>query len=563
MQAKSNKTFQKMKPFYIFTLLLFLVNSKIQAQFSNERPKLVVGIVVDQMRYDYLIRYHSKYSEGGFKKLMNQGFNCRNGHYNYVPTETAPGHASIYTGTTPAFHGIVANEWFEKGKSRYCVEDSTVSPVGSQSPNGARSPRNMIAPTIGDQLKLATNGQSKVFGVSIKDRGAILPAGHTANGAFWYDNLTGKFITSSFYMQALPQWLQKFNEQKNSDKYLTMQWETLLPISQYTESQADDNKYEQLLAGKEKPTFPYNLKEISTKMASGQFKQSPYEVIPYTPYGNTLVKDMAKEIITQEKLGKGNSTDLLAVSFSSTDLIGHAFGPQSIEVEDTYLRLDKDLEDLLAHLDKEVGKGNYVLFLSADHAGVYTPKYLTDLKIPSGYTKTKEHYKNLAAHLNKTFGEGKWIEHTADKEVYLNRTFIESKKANLAEIQEVVAAFMRNCEGIFEAITQNDLNKTEYTKGIKAMVQNANYHLRSPDVTIVHRSGWLDASWLKGGTSHGTPYNYDTQVPMLFYGWKIPQGKNTVRKVSITDIAATIATLLNMQLPDASNGEPIKEIFGE
>ncbi|NJO01750.1 MAG: alkaline phosphatase family protein [Bacteroidia bacterium] len=493
---------------------------------------------------------------------MNQGFVCRNAHYNYVPTETAPGHASIYTGTTPAYHGIVGNQWFENGKTRYCVEDSTVSTVGSQSTAGARSPRNMIAPTFGDQLKLTTNGQTRIYGVSLKDRGAILPAGHTANGAFWYDGLSGKFVTSSYYYKEMPTWAQQFNNRKPADQLLSGKWETLLPIAQYTESQADDNAYEQLLPTKEKPVFPYDLKLISEKASSGQIKMPAYDVLSSTPFGNTLVNQFAQELITQEKLGKALATDVLAVSFSSTDIVGHAFGPQSIEVEDTYLRLDKELEALLNHLDKEVGQGNYVLFLSADHGGVFTPKYLSKQKLPSGYLQIKTYMNNLKAHLNKKYGEGDWIAHSGDKEVYLNRALIQSKDIELEEVQETVADFIRNCEGIFGAYTAANLEEEEYTQGIRHLVQNAFFYPRSADVVITHRPGWLDEGWRRGGTSHGTGFNYDTQVPVLFYGWKIPQGKSTVRKVYITDIAATLAMLLNIQLADATTGEPIVEIFG-
>jgi predicted AlkP superfamily pyrophosphatase or phosphodiesterase len=547
----------------ILAALLLMMSHFAQAQLTNERAKLVVGVVVDQMRYDYLFRYYNKYGNGGFKRFLNQGFVCRNAHYNYVPTETAPGHASVYTGTTPAFHAIVGNEWYEQGKRRYCVEDSTVQSVGSESPNGARSPRNMQVTTLSDQLKLANNHLSKVYAISIKDRGSVLPGGHISNGSFWYDNLTGKFITSTFYMKALPKWMEKFNEQKHPEKYLRQKWETLLPLKDYTESQADDNHYEQKLPGKDKAIFPYNLKEMSEAISQRQLKSSPFELLPYTPFANTYVKDGAKVIITEERLGRGDFTDFLAVSFSSTDIIGHAFGVHSVEIEDTYLRLDKDLEDLFAHLDREVGDGNYMIFLTADHAAVHTPKYMMDLKIPAGYADVKKHTENLKKHLNTLYGEGEWVEYGMDKEIYLNRKLIQEKKINLAEIQDHTAKFMRNCEGIFETVTASDLEKHEYTQGIKSMVQKAYFHKRSPDVTLIYNSGWLDASWLKGGTSHGTPYHYDTHVPMLFYGWKIPKGKNTARKVQITDLVTTVALLLNLQLPDGMGGEPILEIFGE
>lgn len=549
-----------MKTYFVLIICFFQV-VLLQAQAPNEHPKLVVGIVVDQMRQDYLFRYYDKYGSGGFKRLMNQGFMCRNAHYNYVPTETAPGHASIYTGTTPAHHGIVANEWFEAGKRRYCAEDSTVTAIGSTNPAGARSPRNMVVPTFGDLLKLSNNGKTRVFGVSLKDRGAILPAGHTANGAFWYDGLSGKFITSSYYMKELPVWAQKFNDQKWADQYLSKNWETLLPIAQYTESQSDDNNYEQLLPSKQKPTFPYNLKEISTQATKGQLKTPTYDILTSTPFGNTIVNQFAQLMAKEENLGKTAFTDVLAISFSSTDIIGHAFGPQSIEVEDTYLRLDQEIESLLNFLDQQVGAGNYVLFLSADHGGVYTPRYLQDTKLPGGYLQMKKHFEDLKKHLQTKYGEGEWIANSGDKEVYLNSSLIQSKKLNLREVQAEVAQFMRTREGIYDAFTAYQMEQENYTQGVRQLVQNAHYHRRSPDVVMTHQSGWLSEGWQRGGTSHGTPFAYDTQIPVLFYGWKIPVGKSTVRKVNITDIAPTVSMLLNTQLADGTTGQPILEIF--
>jgi predicted AlkP superfamily pyrophosphatase or phosphodiesterase len=552
-----------MKFFRQFIILITFIQlagyQLVMAQI--ERPKLVVGIVIDQMRVDYLYRFYDKYGEGGFKRLLKQGFHCKNAHYNYVPTETAPGHASVYTGTTPANHGIVANDWFENGKKMYCVNDSTQTPVGSKTGVGNISPRNLLATTITDQLRLATNFKSKTYGISLKDRGAVLPAGHTANGAFWYDNTSGKFITSTYYYQELPPWVQKFNERKLADKYLKETWNPLLAIEKYTESSSDDNAYEQILPGKTKPTFPYNLKEMSEQMAKGQLKRSPFELLPITPYGNTLVKELAIATLLDEKLGKGQTTDFLAVSFSSTDIIGHAFGINSIEIQDTYLRLDKDLEEFLEILDREIGEDNYLVFLTADHAGANTPRFLTDNKLPGGYMSIKKCVQSLETYLNSVYGQDAWVSYGSDKEIYLNRKLIAQKKLDLAEFQTTVANYLRDCEGVLDAFIAQDLERQEYTAGLRQFVQLGYYYRRSPDVTLVHKPGWLDNYWGKGGTTHGTPFGYDTHVPILFYGWKIPKGKTTIRRVAITDIAPTLTMLLNVQMPTSATGEPIKEIF--
>jgi predicted AlkP superfamily pyrophosphatase or phosphodiesterase len=542
-----------------FAIFYLTDNQRVIAQI--ERPKLIVGIVVDQMRVDYLYRYYEKFGEGGFKRLLKQGFHCRNAHYNYVPTETGPGHASIYTGTTPAMHGIVANNWYENYKPMYCAADSTVQTLGSKTGSGQMSPRNMFATTISDQLKLATNQKSKVIGISLKDRGAIFPAGHSANAAYWYDQTSGKFISSNYYFNSLPAWVEKFNEKKLADKYLKETWNTLLPIDKYTESSADDNAYEQLLPGKTKPIFPYNLKEMSDLMTKGQMKRSPYELIPLTPYGNTIVKEMALAALVEEKLGQGNVPDLLAISFSSTDIIGHSFGINSIEVEDTYLRLDKNLEELFEMLDRSVGEDNYLVFLSADHAGANNPKYSQDQKLPGGFVNIRGCAQSLETYLNTLYGQDFWVSHTDSKEIYLNRKLLIQKKVDIEEMQKDIINYLRGCEGIFDAYAASDLEEEDYSQGIKEMVQNGYYHQRSPDVTIIYKPGYLENYWNKGGTSHGSPYNYDTQVPILWYGWKIPKGKSTIRRVQITDIAPTLAMLLNIQIPSSSNGEVIKELF--
>ena len=364
-------------PLALASISLSAQNKKTVANTNLPRPKLVVGIVVDQMRWDYLYRFYNRYSAGGFKRMLNEGFSAENNLIDYIPTVTAAGHSSIYTGTGPAIHGIAGNDFIIQatGKSMYCTEDSTVQTVGSTSTAGKMSPRNLLTTTITDELRLATNFKSKVIGIAIKDRGGILPAGHTANAAYWFDDKNGDWITSTYYMKDLPQWVKDFNAKRLPETYLKQDWNTLYPISTYTQSTPDDSKYEGLFAGAQAPTFPI---KTSTMYKNG------WGVIRTTPYGNSLSIDLAEAAIKAEQMGKGEYTDFLALSLSSTDYVGHQFGVNAVETEDTYLRLDKDLAAFFNYLDTNVGKGQYTVFLTADHGAAHNPTFLKDHEIPAG-----------------------------------------------------------------------------------------------------------------------------------------------------------------------------------
>ncbi len=310
-----------------------------QTAKSNSKPKLVVGIVVDQMRYDYLTRFESKFGNGGFNRMISEGFNCKNNHFNYVPTYTGPGHTSIYTGTTPKYHGIISNNWYDKSTKEtvYCAGDDTVASVGTDNKAGKMSPHRMQTTSFADENRLFTQGRGKTIGISLKDRGAILPAGHTANAAYWFHGRDeGSWISSSFYMNELPKWVSDFNTSEAAESYLKV-WNTLYEISTYTESGTDENNFEGGFKGKDKATFPYDLAALSKDNRG-------FDILKATPYGNSLTTDFAIAAIKAEELGQDDITDVLTVSFSSTDYVGHNFGVNSKEVEDTYIRLDKDIE---------------------------------------------------------------------------------------------------------------------------------------------------------------------------------------------------------------------------
>ncbi len=543
-----------MKFKFLFILIsLFLVISCCKNE-RPKKPKLVVGIVIDQMRYDYLTRYYTRYSDDGFKRLINNGFSLENAHYNYIPTYTAVGHSSIYTGTTPSEHGIISNNWYDKflKKSIYCVDDSTYKTVGNNTKNGQKSPKRLYTTTITDQLHLAQNMKGKTIGISIKDRSAILPAGHTANAAYWYDG--GNFntwISSSYYMDELPEWVKNFNTNNNADAYLNENWQTLYNLETYTNSIADNNIYEGKFTGKETPTFPKDLKTLRVK--NGNFN-----LIKSIPAGNTFTADFSKAAIIGENLGKTEYTDFLAISFSSTDYIGHKYGVAAIETEDTYLRLDKDLANLFNFLDKQVGKDNYTLFLTADHAAVHVPAYLQSLKIPAHYLNTKNFKGFILGVTQKYFKSKELIENISNYQIFLNKEKIEFLGLTVNEVAQKLTDEVVNFDGIYKAVTAKTLQTTHFTSGILNSLQNGYNQKLSGDVLMIP----YPATLMRGrtGTSHGSGYSYDTHVPIIFYGNGIKKGSSS-KRYNITDIAPTIANLLDIEAPNGTNGIVIDEVL--
>jgi predicted AlkP superfamily pyrophosphatase or phosphodiesterase len=523
--------------------LLFTINTFAQ------KPKLIVGIVVDQMRVDYLTRYESKFGEGGFKKLIKGGYFNKNANFNFVPTYTGPGHASIFTGSVPRVNGIISNDWYDKktGKNIYCAQDETVTTVGSTSNAGKMSPRNMLTTTIGDEMRLATNMQAKVIGISQKDRASILPAGHTANAAYWYDGSNGAFITSTFYMQKLPLWVSAFNDKKLPEKYLSQDWTTLLPIASYSESLPDDNAFEGLFKGESKPVFPHKLAELKEK-------NKGLNMIRATPFGNSLTKDFALEAIKNEQLGADAVTDLLSVSFSSTDYVGHQYGINAIETEDTYLRLDKDLEELINYLEKNIGKDNFVIFLTADHGGAHNAAYLQSLKVPAGLIDEKGIEDAMKAHLKEVFGDT-LVMSFSNQQFFLNHTTLAKNKLKLKEVTMEAARYALTLEGVANAYSLYDVIASSQSNDVAlSRIYMGFNDVRSGDVILNYLPAYLDYG--KTGTTHGAAYSYDTHVPLLWYGWKINQG-SSYEPVNISDIAPTLSSFLDISFPNGCVGKPI------
>ncbi len=502
-----------------------------------KKPKIVVGLMVDQMRWDYLYKYQDRYGDGGFKRLLDQGFSCENTMIQHAPTVTACGHSSVYTGSVPAINGIAGNSWYDRawGREISNVEDSTVTGIGGNAKQN-KSPRNLLTTTIGDELRIATNYQSKVVGISIKDRGAILPGGHTANGAFWEES--GKFTTSTYYMEALPDWAKKFNE-KDWDKLLMPKgWKTLYPVDTYVLSDKDDKDYETIYKGEKKPVFPH--------------KPS----ISRSPFGNTWTLEFAKVAMEGYKLGQGNFTDLLAISLSSPDKIGHAYGPNSIEVEDNYLRLDKDLEDLFGYLDKRYGKDGYLFFITADHGANHSPGYLEENKLPTGVL-TNDVFKELDTELEKKFGIPGLILTRNGYQIYLDYDVISKAGINKITVADYIIEQLKQVPGIEAAFLNEALASATYPEPIKTMLINGYNPKRSGDIVIVKSSGWKSGS--RTGATHGDWNPYDAHIPLVWMGTGIHPGK-THRLVGMTDIASTLAAILNIQQPSGSIGHVITEI---
>jgi len=526
---------------------------------AQDKPKLVVGIVVDQMRQEYLYRFRKKFGEGGFNRLMNEGFMLTNAHYNYVPTYTGPGHASVFTGSTPAIHGIIGNDWWDKYLKKIvnCVEDDRQKPVGSAEGNGDVSPWRLLSTTITDELKLFSQKKSKVIGISIKDRGAVLPAGHMADAAYWYDGKTGKFISSTYYLSVLPPWVENFNGQKLSDNYLNREWKTSFPIEQYTESGPDDSPYERKWKGKDKPVFPYDLKKLRTD-------NGDYDLLPNTPMGDDLLTDFAVAALKGEGLGKNNLTDFLSVSYSCTDLIGHGMGPNSVEVEDAYIRLDKNIEDLLKNLDIELGKNNYLVFLTADHAVVDVPQSLKDNSVPAGnFTESKVLKDELNSYLQKNFPGKTLVEAVTNNQVFFNADLFsgdpKTSGIDLLIASELVTNYLQAKEGVAQVYPRNTIKQGAYSEaGIKGAIVRGYNHKRSGDVAFELEPGWISGGSSQG-TTHGSSYSYDTHVPVLFYGMGINKGTSAMYH-PITDIAPTVAVMLKIKFPSGCTGQPIKEI---
>ncbi len=548
---------------FSISLLLCLQSLLAQSEKSSKqeeinRPKIVIGMVVDQMCWDYLYRYYDQFEDGGFKRLMREGFNCENTRINYLPSVTAIGHSSVYTGSIPSLHGITGNHFIERGKRIYCTEDRSVHSVGAKASRyGMMSPKNMKASTIGDELRLATNFKSKVIGLSLKDRGAILPAGHSANAAYWLDNHSGNFMTSSYYMEQLPQWLEDFNKRGLTKQYLNKKWSLLKEPNSYHASSSDDQPFEGAFIKGDKATLPIDLASLSQKYGFG--------LIRSTPFGNSLLLELAKATINGEKMGAGSTTDMLTISLSATDYIGHQFGTFAQETEDCYLRLDRDLAQFFQYLDQTFGKDAYLFFLTADHAAAHNINFLQAHKLLAKAWNKNSIIKGLRSYICKQMKTNQMlILDIMNYQVHINEAIIQEEHIDRDELIKHICTYLEGQEGVSFAVDNRCLSLSTLTYELKKRLENSYNAQRSGAVSIILDPAWYMTYGKEGeivkGTSHGVWAPYDTHIPLIFMGQGI-KAKHLYREVEITDISATLAFLLKIQLPNACIGKPILEIL--
>jgi predicted AlkP superfamily pyrophosphatase or phosphodiesterase len=540
----------------LFVFLLISTPSKAQINRSipSEKPKLIVQVVVSQMRFDYLNRYWDKFGDNGFKQLVNEGTYCRNARYNYLLTQAYPGLATIATGANPSVHGIISDKWFNRntGNQVEATADEKVNTIGGSFFSGKHSAKNLVTSTFGDELKL-NNANSKVISIALDAGSAILLGGHSAKGMYWFDTEKGLWVSSSYYTDALPAWIDTFNRKEFAKLYTEREWKALQPIQNYEEADTAAVK-----SVEKKKNLMEKLKGMVDGIIGKPQPKTDYKALLENPYGNLLTKDLAIAAIDGEKLGTDESTDLLCITFSANRFIGGKFGPHSIEMEDTYLRLDRELAHFLEFIDSTVGKENCLFVLTSDQGVASTPDYLEKSKIPGSYFDPKKAMILLGSYLNALYGQGNWITGYHDKQIYLNRKLIEDSNLNLADFQQKVADFMLEFSGVANSSTAHNLQNGNFANGIMVKFQNSYNQRRSGDVIINLEPGWVERNG--NITSANSPYDYDSHVPLIFYGWKAKR-KSVLTPVYINDIAPTLSILLGITWPNGATGTPIKEML--
>ena len=539
---------------FFIALLSQHLYSQSRTRIPSEKPRLIVGIVVDQMRYDYIHRYWDNFSEDGIKKMVMSGTFCKNAEYNYLINETAVGHSTIATGALPSYHGIISNSWYNNLQEEvvYCVDDEKFATVGGSYEAGRSSPSKLLASTLGDEIRLSNNFKSKVIGVALDNAAAILSSGHSANAAYWFDDKTGNWVSSSYYMDSLPTWAREFNEKKLAETYLSRTWETLLPLDEYTESLSDSSEFETGFDGRS--VFPYNLDQIS----KGRRNEREYKTLKYTPFGNVYTRDFATTAMINEELGQDDYTDYLSVGFSSNEYIGRLFGSNSVEMQDAMLRLDLELAHFFKFIDESVGLQNTLIFLTSDHGLAHQPAYLRSHKIPAGDFKPYSSLSLLGSYLNAIYGKGDWVKYYYGQQVYLNHELIDNAGISYQEIQDRTAQFLIQFEGVSNALTSYTFQTSNFSEGIASRMQNGFHPKRSGDVIINLAPGWVEKS--DGNSSYHSSYLGDNHVPLIFYGWKIRRSTLT-RPVKMIDIAPTISYFLEISRPNVSTGDIILELM--
>jgi predicted AlkP superfamily pyrophosphatase or phosphodiesterase len=544
-----------LKKIFLIGDLLILLGFSAVAQPTNSKsgtvPKLVVGITIEQMRSEYITRFWNTFQEGGFKRLAENGAFTGNARIDIHNLRTSTTIATIYTGTYPSEHGIIGDQWFKHltKKNIHAVNDDYYLTLGSDSKNGNVSAKMLKVYTLGDVLKEYSNFNSLVFSVALNPVAAVLSAGHAADGAFWYDKSNGKMITSSYYMDKFPDWVRDFNEKQLPNSYLQNNWELLLPINDYNTGFPDSYILEKGFWNRWN-TFPYQLPLLSTMV------KSKYELLPATPFGNKFVKEFAIQLIDQYNLGSDNYPDLLNITFSSMDFANKWFSPASVEMHDTYLRLDQEISSLLNYLDKKVGKDNYLVFLTAASTCDYPVSILKDdMNFNAGEFAPYSAMALLRVYLNAIYGTGDWILMYNEEQVYLNHALIEQKGKPLEEMQEKTALFLNQFEGIKSAVPACLIEKSNLDNPRFKIIENSYCVQRSGDVIILLEEGWRPVP-----KYDEVDYSTENRIPFILYGSGVEAG-TFEDPVDVTDFVPTICKYLKILPPDGAKGKVLKNAF--
>ncbi len=548
-----------MKRLYtILYLFVFTLSATSQSAYiPPEKPRLVISIIVEQLRYDQLERIWDILPDNGMKRMINEGTYYRNASIDYLSTQAAPGFATISTGASPSAHGITSDSWFHPFNNEmiYCVQDANASPVGGSFETGLFSPVNLLSSTFADELQMSSCGGSKVYGIGIREMSAIITAGHAADGAFWYDDRTGTWMSSTYYTRNLPPWLMDLNAMLLPGQYLNQEWKPLLDPATYPGCQPDSSTLERGFNGQ--TWFPYDLKSMSTKGRLINVTRD-YSVLRETPFADDFTTDLALRLIDNEQLGQDEVTDFLAVTYSATDYIGHRFGPSSVEISDALVRLDRNIARLLEKIDGSLGKKNVLVCLVSAHGVSEIPAVLEQSRIPSGYFRLNQSLQLLRSYLNAIYGQGDWVRGFYDSQIFLNRGLIEDAKINIEDIQKKVARFMVQFSGIAAAVPTSAFEMSDFSGGLLRKMSNNFSQQRSGDVMVAFNPGWVEKT--DNVTGHNSPWEYDSHVPLIWYGWTASKASVT-RSVSTRDIATTLSVLCKVPLPSASSGDPLHELF--
>jgi len=527
------------------------------AYLPPDKPRLVVGIVVEQLRYDQIERFRDRFGDNGIKRLINEGTYFKNASFEHMLTQSSPGHATISTGAEPSQHGIPSDNWYVPLRDELIssTRDARVYPVGGSFESGLHSPANLQASTFSDELKMSTNQRSKVFGVGINENAAILSTGHSADGVFWFDNGTGTWMSSTYYTESLPAWVNDFNALNYAESYLSNPWDLFRPREIYSDCLPDTNNFE---AGFNSLNyFPYDLRKLRSKVVTGA--KNDFSLLRETPFANSLTTRFAIRLIEQENLGRDDATDFLSLCYSATDNIGHRFGPSSVEMGDAILRLDDEIRYLLTYLNDSIGKKNVLIYFTSAHGISEIPSVLEHNRVPSGYFRHNQAVQLLRSYMNAVYGEGDWVKGYSERQVFLNRTLIEDARLSLDEVQKKVARFLVQFSGVAAAYPYTAFEANGFGSGNMKRIMNNFNPQRSGDVIIILNPGWVD----KEGdyvTNHNSPYECDSHVPMIWYGWTVNRA-SVLRKVNMTDIAATLSSLCRVPIPNACTGEPLIELL--